>query len=167
LSFEYAALLSVDNMYPTMDCQLVDDTDGDRVASASDASFSAKIIDTTSSGANAMISEMTTTGPGLYSSSVTSRDEVAGAVSGDWPSDLGSGRRGGGHGDHSSNLVGSEAHQNLSAISKRYFCACGHMFTHRGHYNAHLRAVHMKCVFKLVLLIFFCVNCVLADVSLI
>jgi hypothetical protein len=155
LSFEYAALLSVDNMYPTMDCQLVDGTDGGRVASVSDASFSAEIIDTSSSGANAKISEMATTGPGLYSSSVTSRDGVAGAVRGDWPPDLGSGRPGG-HGDHSSNLGGSEAHQNVSAISKRYFCACGHLFTHRGHYNAHLRAVHMKCVFKLVLLIFFC-----------
>jgi hypothetical protein len=142
LSYEYAALLSADNLFPTMDCQLADVTDRRRVLSSSDGSFSAEIIDPSLTRTDGMTSELTTAGQGLCSSGLSSRDEVSAMGGGDWHSDLRSGRQGG-HRDHSSSLLGSDVRRK-SVITKRYFCACGHLFTHRGHYNAHLRAVHMK-----------------------
>jgi hypothetical protein len=142
LSYEYAALLSADNMFPTMDCQLADVTGRRRVLPSSDGSYSARIIDASLTGTDAMTGELMTAGLGLCSSGLSSRIDVSAKGGEDWHSDLGSGRQGS-HWDHSSRLVGSDVRQK-SIISKRYFCACGHLFTHRGHYNAHLRAVHMK-----------------------
>jgi hypothetical protein len=112
-------------------------------------SLPGEFIESSVTGTRDSRNNATASGLGFSSSGLLSEDDVFIKREGSCRSGLGS-DQGCSLVDHSSGLYSNNnTARTKRMMKKRYRCRCGHEFSRLGHYNAHLRAVHMKYVVSL------------------